>query len=220
MRTPVFDSETMQRRLHSVALSWIDTPFVAHACIKGAGVDCVHLAANVLIEAGCDFIFNPPSYAIDGGNHLALSKIVSWIEGSGKFNLIPTADFPVLIGDVLLFRVGKVTHHVGVKVTASTFLHALRHRGVIESNVADPTWARRLSCAYRPMEETKSMTIKDGIEHLAGRLYEAYCRAVGGKNFIGDDLPKWAAFRADGTKKKQSDAWVAVAEEVLKVQDV
>jgi len=64
------------------------------------------------------------------------------------------------------------------------------------------------------------MTIKEGIEHLAGRLYEAYCRSVGGQAFNGDPLPTWAAFRADGTKKKQSDAWVAVAEEVLKVQDV
>jgi len=153
-RIPVYQSEAMQRSLHAVALSWIGTPFIGHACIKGAGVDCVHLVANVLIEAGCKFVFNPPPYSLDGGHHLGLSKIVTWIEGSGHFNIIP--DFPVNIGDVLLFRIGKVAHHIGVKVTPATFLHALRKHGVIESNVGDPTWARRLTCAYRPMEETKS----------------------------------------------------------------
>lgn len=50
------------------------------------------------------------------------------------------------------------------------------------------------------------------METLAGQLYEAYCEAVGGKAFNGDPLPKWEQFRADPSKKKQSDAWVKVAE--------
>ena len=45
-------------------------------------------------------------------------------------------------------------------------------------------------------------------EDCAGRAYEAYCVAVGGKAFNGDPLPDWATFRADPTKRKQSDAWV------------
>lgn len=51
-------------------------------------------------------------------------------------------------------------------------------------------------------------------EHIAGRLYEIYCKAVGGVAFNGDPLPDWDTFRADPSKKKQSDAWVAVAEAV------
>lgn len=38
-----------------------------------------------------------------------------------------------------------------------------------------------------------------------------YCKEVGGKAFNGDALPDWKTFRADPEKKKQSDAWVAVA---------
>ena len=49
------------------------------------------------------------------------------------------------------------------------------------------------------------------IEHIAGRLYTIYCEAVGGVAFNGDPLPGWEAFRADPSKRKQSDAWVAVA---------
>ena len=50
---------------------------------------------------------------------------------------------------------------------------------------------------------------------LAGRLYETYCEAVGGKAFNGDSLPSWDAFRADPSKRKQSDAWLSVANEAI-----
>jgi len=52
-------------------------------------------------------------------------------------------------------------------------------------------------------------------EKIAGSLYETYCQEVGGKAFNGDALPIWANFRADPTKQKQSDAWVAVARKAL-----
>jgi len=49
------------------------------------------------------------------------------------------------------------------------------------------------------------------IEELAGELYMTYCKEVGGFAYNGDPLPDWATFRADESKKKQSDAWVSVA---------
>ncbi|MES2923707.1 MAG: hypothetical protein V4819_19285 [Verrucomicrobiota bacterium] len=58
---------------------------------------------------------------------------------------------------------------------------------------------------------------KTDIESLAGRLYDTYCAAVGGVAFNGDPLPKWDAFRADTTKQKQSDAWIASAGEGMRI---
>ena len=55
------------------------------------------------------------------------------------------------------------------------------------------------------------------IEDIAGKLYEEYCNQVGGKAFNGDDLPKWKEFRADVSKRKQSDAWVTVAEKAYDI---
>jgi len=52
-------------------------------------------------------------------------------------------------------------------------------------------------------------------EILAGRLYNAYCAAVGGKAFNGDDLPTWTEFRSAQSKVKQSDAWIVVAKEAI-----
>ena len=55
------------------------------------------------------------------------------------------------------------------------------------------------------------------MEKIAGELYELYCAEVGGKAYNGDPLPKWDDFRADPNKRKQSDAWVAVAHKSFEI---
>ncbi len=55
-------------------------------------------------------------------------------------------------------------------------------------------------------------------EQLAGRLYTVYSKAVGGIAYNGDPLPDWPQFFADPHKKKQVDAWLAVAQAVMDEQ--
>lgn len=52
-------------------------------------------------------------------------------------------------------------------------------------------------------------------DSLAGELYSVYSEAVGGVNFQGDALPIWDEFSADEAKKKQADAWIAVAQHII-----
>lgn len=54
-------------------------------------------------------------------------------------------------------------------------------------------------------------------EMLAGMLYTKYTASVGGLAFNGDRLPPWYQFRNDPAKKKQSDAWIAVADEAIDI---
>ena len=56
------------------------------------------------------------------------------------------------------------------------------------------------------------------LERAAGQLYEVYCKAVGGVNFRDDPLPDWDTFRADESKRKQSDGWLAVAKTWLSLR--
>lgn len=49
------------------------------------------------------------------------------------------------------------------------------------------------------------------IEFQAKRLYEEYCKAVGGKAFNGQPLPDWETFSSDESKKIQADGWRQVA---------
>lgn len=58
------------------------------------------------------------------------------------------------------------------------------------------------------------------FDNLAGQFYAVYCAAVGGKAFNGDPLPDWETFRADESKKVQSDAWVRVAETAQELKRV
>lgn len=59
-------------------------------------------------------------------------------------------------------------------------------------------------------------TVPESVALLADKLYTTYCAAVGGFAFNGDPLPAWKEFFADPSKKKQSDAWLAVAKESLR----
>lgn len=54
-------------------------------------------------------------------------------------------------------------------------------------------------------------------EYLALRLYECYCRAVGGKAYDGKRLPDWQHFASDPAKEKQADGWRAVASLALEL---
>jgi hypothetical protein len=70
------------------------------------------------------------------------------------------------------------------------------------------------------LAKTAAYNLKEIImttDKLAGILYEAYCKAVGGVAFNNDPLPSWKDFRADASKKKQSDGWIAVAEKALSI---
>lgn len=49
------------------------------------------------------------------------------------------------------------------------------------------------------------------IDQIAGKMYETYCAAVGGKAFNGDPLPAWAEFSVDPAKETQANGWRAAA---------
>jgi hypothetical protein len=69
----------------------------------------------------------------------------------------------------------------------------------------------KIDAAQQELDKLEALLEPNG---LAERLYTAYCAAVGGKAYDGKPLPSWQVFRADPTKRVQSDAWVAVARAV------
>lgn len=59
------------------------------------------------------------------------------------------------------------------------------------------------------------MKYNEREKEKAVELYEVYCAAVGGVNYAGEPLPSGAEFFADEGKKKQAEAWYAVARAAL-----
>lgn len=57
----------------------------------------------------------------------------------------------------------------------------------------------------------------DKKEQVARTMYDAYCDAVGGKAFNGDNLPKSDEFFEDESKQKQANAWRVAAQVAIEI---
>lgn len=143
-----FDNELLQQRLLYHAAQWIGTPFIPHAAIEKAGVDCVNLVAQIYIACGFLKKFNPPKYTLQEGKHARKSKVVEWIEQSGSFEKV---EWPA-IGDALCFQFRQaVEHHVGLKLDRDKFLHVMERRKVEIASLNDFAYRRTLRSIYRPI---------------------------------------------------------------------
>jgi cell wall-associated NlpC family hydrolase len=146
--SPYFDRPDRVALLEASAHTWLGTPFVPHGDVCHAGVDCVHLPLRIYAECGLALDRAFPSYTMDGGDHRGSSQVIEWLEGDPGF--VRTRDTQA--GDLGCFRIGRVPHHVGLVLSPTTFVHAMRNYGVIISRLDDPTFARRLMAFYRPLQ--------------------------------------------------------------------
>lgn len=152
MRT-FFNNPARLHQLQTAARGWIGTPFVPHACIAGAGVDCVNLCAQIYQATGFLGAIQFPAYTMDGGKHNVRSQLIEFLEGRNDFVRVPapiTGD--VRPGDLLCFTTGRSAHHTGIMLDLPLFIHSLFSRSVTLGNLRDRSFARRLTAVYRPVE--------------------------------------------------------------------
>lgn len=142
--------ETAQRAV-AIARSWLGTPYVHQASVKGAGCDCLGLLRGVWRELHGMEPEDPPPYSPD------------WAEARGEETLYRALKrhLPELrtdrieAGDVVLFRMVRrgPAKHCGIVGAwppdrQLTLIHARQPRGVAEEPFA-PFWRRRLARAFR-----------------------------------------------------------------------
>lgn len=147
---PFFATPESQEALLAAAGRWIGTPFHAHAKLRGIGVDCIHLAAELMRETGHLPFYEFPSYEIDAGHHLERSMIEDWLghhPGYQRFN--PKAE-NAMIGDLFCYRL-RVAHHIAVCIGWPHGIHVLAGRRVVQMNLDDATFVGRFSSAFRPV---------------------------------------------------------------------
>lgn len=155
-----FSTPDRVQALQASVLSWIDTPFAAHSCVKGAGVDCVRFASAVMAECGVLRQLEFPQYTIDGGLHRERSQVLEWLDARPEFAPVANAKMgDCLSGDILAFASarGAVEHHVGVYLggKSAEFANAMIKYGVKVRTLRDGTWIRLLRAVYRPVEVAK-----------------------------------------------------------------
>lgn len=132
----------------AIARSWIGTPYVHQASVKGAGCDCLGLLRGVWRELNGEEAEDIPPYLPDwdapGGEILR--------DGLAR-HLSPIALAAIAPGDVVLFRMvprASARHCaiVGDKDGVLTLIHARQNKRVGEEPLS-PFWRRKLAYAFR-----------------------------------------------------------------------
>jgi NlpC/P60 family putative phage cell wall peptidase len=132
----------------AIARSWIGTPYVHQASVKGAGCDCLGLLRGVWRELNGEEAEDIPPYLPDwnapGGETLR--------DGLAR-HLSPIALTDIAPGDVVLFRMvprASARHCaiVGDKDGVLTLIHARQNKRVGEEPLS-PFWRAKLAYAFR-----------------------------------------------------------------------
>lgn len=130
------------------ARSWIGTPYIHQASVKGAGTDCLGLLRGVWRTLYGSEPEPVPAYSMDWSETQGDERL--WRAASRHLSEKPTSECG--LGDVLLFRMrsSSVAKHLGIIAATGnhpTFVHAYSHHGVVESPLSLP-WQRRIAACF------------------------------------------------------------------------
>jgi len=146
------DSEDIVR----IARSWIGTPYVHQASLKGAGCDCLGLLRGVFRELIGEEPESPPPYSPDWADATGVETLYSAMLRHLS-EIDPAALGP---GDIALFRMAArgPAKHCGIAAlkqrsgSASkeslTLIHSRQNKRVSEETLT-PFWRRKLAFAFR-----------------------------------------------------------------------
>jgi len=107
------------------ARTWLGTPFHHAARVKGAGVDCLMLLAEVYHRAGIVAAIEPPFYVPDWHLHRDAERYMQGLLQYAR----PIAE--PLPGDIALFRFGRTYSHGAIVVGWPRLIHAYWSIGVV-----------------------------------------------------------------------------------------
>lgn len=112
-------------RVVEEALSWLNTPYHPLARLKGVGVDCVMILAEVYERAGLIPHVDPGFYSVQQGLHSAEEVLEGIVLSHGREVADP------LPGDAVLFRFGRSYSHAGIMISPVRFVHAMASAGLV-----------------------------------------------------------------------------------------
>lgn len=114
-------------------MSWVGTPYMHQAMVKGSGVDC----AMINIAVFRDFAhvipadFDPRPYPAQWHLHQSEELYLEWFT-----KYATKVDAPKL-GDVVLFQFGRTVSHSGIVVAPDLMVHAyMKAEAVILENIS------------------------------------------------------------------------------------
>lgn len=135
-------------RVVDVARTWIGTPYVHQASVRGAGADCLGLIRGVWRTVVGSEPLDLPPYTPDWSE--PQGDEVMWREAQKHLSSVDETGF--LPGRIILLRMrdGAIAKHLGIIAhggPAPSFIHAYSGHGVVESPLSRP-WQRRVVAQF------------------------------------------------------------------------
>ena len=132
-----------------IARTWIGTPYVHQASVKGAGCDCLGLLRGVWRELRGEEPEDMPPYSPDWAESTGRETLYTAL----KRHLTEIDRARIAPGDIALFRMtprGPAKHCgiVGERDGALTLIHARQNKRVSEEPFS-PLWRRKLAFGFR-----------------------------------------------------------------------
>jgi len=158
MRSP---TEAELDRLEAVAATWVGTPFCPNSAVKGGGVSCHNLPAEIYFEAGWLERFpvaeGSPLHGRAGAGSLMeyhLDRLACFTDADpGRLCLgdgARAAREIVQPGDLVCSRPARLPYHLALALRRGRFIHVQYHGLTHIAPNLPPVWAARLARIYRP----------------------------------------------------------------------
>jgi NlpC/P60 family putative phage cell wall peptidase len=124
------EQERLRAAVVAEAESWIGTPFHHAGRVKGAGVDCLMLLAEVYERAGVvSARIEPPFYVADWHLHRSAERYLEGLLGYTREIAGPPEP-----GDIALFRYGRTFSHGAIVTGWPRLVHAHWAVGVVRGD--------------------------------------------------------------------------------------
>ena len=132
----------------AAARSWLGTPYHPGGRVKGAGVDCLTLLAEVYAEAGVLPRVHVPGYSPDWHLHRNAER---YLEGVTRYaDEITCLPEPA---DIAVWKFGRCFSHGAIVVSWPLIIHASTGRPCTQENAQNAQWLSRLpSGKSRPVK--------------------------------------------------------------------
>lgn len=119
----------VRQQVVAAAESWIGTPFHHKARIKGAGVDCLMLLAEVYESVGLIPHVKVEHYPPDWHMHRDAERYLA-----GMMHYAREIEGPPLPGDAAVFKFGRVYSHGTIVTVWPRIIHAYWSLGVVRGD--------------------------------------------------------------------------------------
>ena len=135
----------MRKQIITEALTWLNTPYHHKARLKGIGVDCAMLVAGVaanldLIDEACV----ADDYSTQWHLHNNEERLLQQLEFFGcKLSIEPQA------GDIVTFKYGRVTSHLGILINTNQIIHARQDIGKVVINDLNEELIQRITHIFK-----------------------------------------------------------------------